>query len=473
MKTNVLLGEHTKNIAELIMKKIQNRILPIENRYFYLREGKYWVCKKGSNAIQDLFCGEASRYKFIIPYINKKLNWGDCSSTLRLYREVLTFFKSCFVSWVSKYRIEHGNFNFDLFQLSNIGKLCFKNGVYDFKTKEFTRWYNNKDIYSLKIIDYNFPERPKKEVIDKIKNEIFNVFPDEETMKYYLKWLARSLAGHSTDKRWGMMIGNRDSGKGVIQVGLEQAFQSYVDSVDTSTYSAKRTDGEAGRKFSWVLDKIGCRLLYSNEATNNMCGVTLKNLSSGSDTISVRPLFTDKTVSIVFRSRMLICLNESVPIKPINALYNLDKFCMPYRYCLDEDPEPDDLIRRKKDPLIKDSLRKEEYRDAILHIVLDSYEDNFIPLMSEALEDAEFTEEQQMNKFIEKYFIISNNINDIIPARKFRHKLKEYLDSEKLTYPSSIMITNMINKGVKKHRHSNGTYYKNIKFKDLDDENEE
>ena len=269
------------------------------------------------------------------------------------------------------------------------------------------------------------------------------------------------------------MVGDRDSGKGVIQVGLEQAFQSYVDSVDTSTYSAKRTDGEAGRKFSWVLDKIGCRLLYSNEATNNMCGVTLKNLSSGSDKISVRPLFTDKNVGVVFRSRILVCLNESVPIKPINALYNLDKFCMPYRYCLDEDPEPDDLIRRKKDPLIKDKLRTKVYRDAILHIVLDSYEDKFIPMASEALEDAEFTVEHSMNKFIGNYFIITNNINDRIPARKLRHKLKEYLDSEKLTYPSSIMITNMINKGVKKHRDCKGTYYKNIKFKDLDDEKEE
>ena len=80
---------------------------------------------------------------------------------------------------------------------------------------------------------------------------------------------------------------------------------------------------------------------------------------------------------------------------------------MPYRYCIDEDPEPDDLIRRKKDPEIKDKLRTKEYRDAILYIVLESYKDKFIPIASEALEDAEFTEEHHMNKFIEKHFLIA------------------------------------------------------------------
>jgi hypothetical protein len=47
-------------------------------------------------------------------------------------------------------------------------------------------------------------------------------FPDEEQLKYYLYRLGRAMAGNVHDKRWHVLIGERDSSKVCINFGIHQ-----------------------------------------------------------------------------------------------------------------------------------------------------------------------------------------------------------------------------------------------------------
>eukprot|EP00798_Chlamydomonas_sp_ICE-L_P015065 gene15065-biopygen24119 len=72
------------------------------------------------------------------------------------------------------------------------------------------------------------------------------------------------MAGEYKDKNWAVMIGERNSGKGLLQTINQNAFGPYVNTIDSSQLmlNASATDVKAQ---SWVIDCEFSRQTYTNE----------------------------------------------------------------------------------------------------------------------------------------------------------------------------------------------------------------
>ena len=110
---------------------------------------------------------------------------------------------------------------------SNLYKLCFKDGYYDFKNKCFSQY---DSITSTTIsIKREFPKERNEDVIKEVYEKLFDpIFWDQEQQSYFLTYVSRALAGIIEEKTWAMGLGNRNSGKGALYDAFKNAFEDYA-----------------------------------------------------------------------------------------------------------------------------------------------------------------------------------------------------------------------------------------------------
>jgi hypothetical protein len=254
---------------------------------------------------------------------------------------------------------------------SNLGLLCFKNGVWDFKQKKLVPYNNN--IYTAVKINKDYKEstdEEKKEVMDKIFLPIFG--QNIELMNSWLNSFCRGLAGHIEDKNWIACMGERDCGKGVL-VGLtESAFGDYVRTTNGENFLFKNNSGESSKALSWLLPFEHKRLLLTNEITrdsenkNKINGNTLKKLASGGDKIEARSNHKDE-INFKVQARPFMFLNDLPPIEPADAKETSLFYKFPSKFVAEDD----------------DRLGKSISRPLTTTIMKDGVEDTVIKTDSE------------------------------------------------------------------------------------------
>ena len=72
------------------------------------------------------------------------------------------------------------------------------------------------------MIKYDYDEIKNEENIQKVFDFCYSVF-GEQTYDF-LHYLGRAIAGHIGDKRWGLFIGSRNCGKGVLEKLIRDVF---------------------------------------------------------------------------------------------------------------------------------------------------------------------------------------------------------------------------------------------------------
>ena len=87
-----------------------------------------------------------------------------------------------------------------------------------------------------------------------------------KNMQYTLNSMSRKLAGHIIeDKDWLIMLGDRNSGKGVLQEAFIQAFEKYIGMFNTSVLLTKPMGcGEDSKLNAWMLDFEFTRIMFGN-----------------------------------------------------------------------------------------------------------------------------------------------------------------------------------------------------------------
>ena len=249
-------------------------------------------------------------------------------------------------------------------------------------------------------------------------------------MKCWLNYIARGLAGHIEDKNWGVGIGERDCGKGVLVGMLENCFGEYCRSTNSENFLFKKGQSDSAKALSWLVPFEFKRLLLTNEITIDsegkirINGNTLKKLSSGGDKIEARVNHKDE-INFKIQARVCMFCNDLPPIEPADTKetsymfrfpskflnpddYRLGKPIMrpvmyeteegEVKYELDEDGEKK-MINicnfYKKDDDIKAWCRKEEVMNAFIYIIFQNYGDKaLIPEnMKEEMND--FKEEEK------------------------------------------------------------------------------
>ena len=290
---------------------------------------------------------------------------------------------------------------------SNLFKLCFRNGYYDFKKGERVD-YDMDTHTTIKINrEYKEPDmKIVKEVYEKILNPIFN--NDKDLMNCWLNYVARGLAGHIEDKNWGVGIGERDCGKGVLVGMLESCFGEYCRSTNSENFLFKKGQSDSAKALSWLVPFEFRRLLLTNEITIDsegkyrINGNTLKKLSSGGDKIEARVNHKDE-INFKIQGRVCMFCNDLPPIEPADTKETAYMFRFPSKFLNEDDERLGKPILRpvmyednegviqyekdengenkminvcnfyKKDDEIKAWCRKEEVMDAFIHIIFSNY----------------------------------------------------------------------------------------------------
>jgi hypothetical protein len=259
---------------------------------------------------------------------------------------------------------------------SAIGKLLFKNGIYDFNTRVFTKGFD-PTIFFKGRINRDFSPVRDVELEAKIYKLLFvDPYLTDQLPQaaFYLTAIARAIYGDYNAKRCYITVGRPNCGRGLLTLALTSAFESFVSIFNPGCLLHARNTGEDNPKAnSWLVPLVNKRIIIGNEielSGRYIDGNRLKSLSSGGDDIIARQNYeNDTTFSIICTA--FILLNDLPKIKPADeGLMN--------RICVNELRKtcklaPADETEILEDRTLKEKFLQQTWLDAFFWIVADAW----------------------------------------------------------------------------------------------------
>jgi len=255
-----------------------------------------------------------------------------------------------------------------------IGKICFRNCILDLATGKTSEYADSNIV--IQYVNKDYTGETSEDTQCKL-NKIFECL-DEPHRDYFLHLLARGFGGHYEDKRWIILHGDRNSGKGLIQE-VCKLLDSYVSFINTPMLS---TESDQARVLGTYMG-AGCNMhgvAFSNElgvTTNSkpkLDGNVIKKLCSGGDQTQARMLH-ENAKSFIFTKTMILCLNNLPTVEPWDTMQTCHFFSMPYIYEGDDDEILKLASNRKvRDPTLKGWVTKTpDVLDAFVNLLIKNY----------------------------------------------------------------------------------------------------
>ena len=136
----------------------------------------------------------------------------------------------------------------------------------------------------------------------------------------FIQLLSRSLSGEIM-KKFLMMIGDGNSGKGIITKALSNAFDSYhgIFSAEGIAYNANSTL-EDSQKCRWILKLRFCRLIISNEVSQckALDSFIIKKTASGGDLLVATRMRQEEEHFVPWFLPLIFC-NDIKEIMPYDG----------------------------------------------------------------------------------------------------------------------------------------------------------
>lgn len=260
-----------------------------------------------------------------------------------------------------------------------IGKLLFADGILDFD-KGFTEGFDPAIVFT-KRIDRPYPKKCVQALVDEVKQTLFvDAFDDGKggaaAGMYLLKGITMGMYGDYYRKKLYLALGEADCGKGLTVGALREAFGDYVDefSANELLYNARNSQDEA-RRLAWLKPLAGVRIAFSNELRMDgraADGNLIKGAASGGDEHKVRNNY-ENAGTLVNRTTLFVMANDFTRITPNPAEdTGLQERLRFIRYQLRFVDSPGEG-EKKKDPAAKQKFRTAEYKDAFVHLLLQTY----------------------------------------------------------------------------------------------------
>jgi hypothetical protein len=329
---------------------------------------------------------------------------------------------------------------YDKFHTTTTGRLCFKDGVLDFAARRFYKWDEvDFEYYSTVQIDYEFGEyfaNPDLEVVSEVQQKVFAALFGGK-IDIALKFLSRAIAGHSRDKNWATVIGPRDCGKGVVYDALESALPGYVKSFELSNllYQRHVDTQESSRKRYHLLELEFVRLAVSQETPHPSSGLQLdskefKKQAGGGDTQQARRNFDRVDTYFKIDSTFVVMGNNALKVDAADV----------FEHCLEFDSvsafkTPAQIQAMKangnsellwgtyliKDDAIKDSVRREEWKKALVYIMVQNYTDSAVVVEKDLGDE----DDMSLRARILENFTITRNAKDVIRDEEVDNLLRD------------------------------------------------
>jgi len=415
--------------ANILFGELRDVLKSHKRRVFYYM-GNIWVCDE---SVEDVLLG----------YI---MNSGIKASGTKegVYRPfVEEYSQAKNVLKTLMLKIANENDDPDLyhkFHSTTKGKLCFNDGVYDFKTRCFTKWENvpRFTIYSTQKINRNFGDILKTPPLAAVAELTAKLFEPKYGNKliYFFWFLSRAIAGHNEDKRWATYLGNRNCGKGVEYDLLKAAFGPYVSTFELGNLLyCRKTAGmenvDCSKKLYWVLELEFVRLAISQEIPDQKSGLVvngkqLKKLTGGGDEITARRNYDRYDTHFLADFTPYIQGNGSIFCDSPDCEQTLVEFASTVEYIkqneYDIKPEKEKGTRyRVADPEIKKKCLTNEWIDAMIYLVITKYCNASVPIERE-----ESSEEINLPNLLEETFEITHSPEDMLSCDEVYLILPDY-----------------------------------------------
>jgi hypothetical protein len=261
---------------------------------------------------------------------------------------------------------------------SSIGKLLFKNGIYDFDTREFSEEFDPSIVFFGRINRDFLPTRNAEleTMIHKILFEDPYLEEQKEQALFYKTALARAIYGDYRAKRCYITVGRANCGRGLLTAVIRLAFEGFVGifNADNLLFNSRSGEG-AAKKNSWLVPLAHLRLCISNEIEltgRYMDSNRLKTLCGGGDEIEARQNYVNESVYEMLASFFLLA-NDVPAIKPADEGL-MNRVCvneLRKTYCA----APNHPTEVLEDRTLKDKFSNPEWLSAFFWILADSWTD--------------------------------------------------------------------------------------------------
>ena len=375
--------------ANIIYEDLGGRLKSVDGRFFFNRDN-LWI--SDSEAIRS-----ALMYETMNSNIYSEVNEKTC--VYSPYVQNISRARHVVDALLLKVANENNDRSFyQKFHTSTTDKICFDDGVLDFKNKSFTLWENIQppnEVFTTVKIKRNFKDyfdNPDRAVIDEIKENIFKPLYGEK-LETALHFLSRALAGHHDDKRWSTYLGNRHCGKSLEYDILRFAFEDYVTTFELGNMlycrrSAGLENVDCSKKLYWLMDLEFVRLAVSQEIPESKSGLIvnskiLKKVTGGGDEIVARRnydrfdthFFIDATFYIKGNYSLLTdspdCDETRLEFQSVVQFKSKEEIER-----LKETRDPIEMQRYKvADPTIKEKCRDTEWMNAMVYLIYESFKD--------------------------------------------------------------------------------------------------
>ncbi len=423
--------------AQIILKRLNNRVFIYKNRLF-LKHNFIWYYD--INFIKYYLMNMI--YKSNIKKRDEKNQLQDFTTNTPRANSIFKCLE------VLLFDIKNINDDiYEKFHTTTKNKLCFLDGVLDFKTKTFTLWEDlpENSIYTTIRINRNYHDyfnAPNRAIIEDIKKSLFEPLYGEK-MEKALQFLSRGITGNNDDKTWGSYLGNRNCGKGVEYDLLKNGFGQYVTGFELSNLlTSKITNGseclDASKKLYWLIDLEFVRLAISQEIPTTNSGLAinskiLKKLSGGGDEIIARRNFDRFDLHFLIDTTFYIKGNSSLLADNNDVFETCLEFESTVQFKTKEQIDylnqigEDTQFYRVSDPNIKDKMKTVEYSNAIVYLLMENWKSSKVEIMRDSSNDESIV--SLINQLKETYDITGNN-NDIVLCNEI---FNTFTDKKKIT----------------------------------------
>ena len=305
-------------------------------------------------------------------------------------------------------------------------RLAFQNGVYDFEKGELVDFSPDYLFDRKANVDYdpNLVELEKE-----VRQKLFVDIVGEEVGEYFIKLLARGLAGECEDKAFVVLVGLGNSGLGTLTAALSRTFGSYVKNFNAC--ALKEIDAsDAAKAQSWMCDlRSPVRFAIANETPLNMLlsGDRIKTVSGGGDTITARQNHQDE-YEFWIQALIMIFANDmkykgdkqtAARMKFIDALWS-------YLDAENYEKEMHKPEVRKADPNLKAWLSREDVQTAFASLLVKAYEATK-PVAPDAVKKSikEWVENDDLHDRLDSLFEKTDNPEDFLSFARIQCKVQQ------------------------------------------------
>ena len=271
---------------------------------------------------------------------------------------------------------------------SNIGCVCYLDGLYDFRRGRFFTYEERPDVLPRQCIQRDFPaERPPDSVFAELYERVLvSTLGAADRIETYLALIARATAGEYGDKQFVAAMGERNSGKGLVQELNQSAWECYVNTVNANAFLLQQSaSSDAAKSLSWALDCEYARQTYTNEVkcdassrSIKLDGNLLKSFQSGGDTMSARKNFKDERTFRV-STKLIMNLNDIPSVTPRDAVSTMVLLKFPFKFVSAEELHSAAALpyhRLRDESLKNDFIKRADVVAAFTWMVIDAYRPN-------------------------------------------------------------------------------------------------